>query len=226
MADPKGTKAVPDGMKVSAENVTEVAMEDLSEKDREEIEGELQRELEEVMVERRKKKLACFQKTRSGIVKNGDTTKASTPVNSPFTLEVLVQMIDVLVNSKYGADLEGITRTLMNNLHSSVESLRVECKQDSENALARQARATVQQVLGESRGKREVKMPGVGTPTLNVSLSIGYGSSCTTTIGMGNQGRVANPNLQQPFYQANTYGSGVQTLPDGVFYGQYVPGDE
>jgi hypothetical protein len=69
-------------------------------------------------------------------------------------------------------------------------------------------------------------MPGVDAPTLNVSLSIGYGSSCTTTIRMGNQGRVANPNLQQPFYQANTYGSGVQTLPHGVFYGQYVPGDE
>jgi hypothetical protein len=41
MVDPKGTKVVPDGMKVSAENVTEVAMEDLSEKDREEIEREL-----------------------------------------------------------------------------------------------------------------------------------------------------------------------------------------
>jgi hypothetical protein len=65
--------------------------------------------MEEVVAERRKKKLAYFPKTRSGVGKKGDTVKASTPVNSPFTLEELVHMIDVSVNSKYGADLEVIT---------------------------------------------------------------------------------------------------------------------
>jgi hypothetical protein len=38
-------------------------------------------------------------------MKKGDTTKESTPVNSSFTLEELVHMIDVSINGKYGADL-------------------------------------------------------------------------------------------------------------------------
>jgi hypothetical protein len=50
----------PKGAKVTVDNVVGVEMEDLSENDREEIEKELQREMEEVMVERRKKKLTCF----------------------------------------------------------------------------------------------------------------------------------------------------------------------
>jgi hypothetical protein len=89
MADPKGMESVPDGAAISAENVISVEMEDLSEKDQDELERELQRELEEFMAERRKK-LACFQKTRGGIVKKGDTTKAPVLVNSPFTLEELL----------------------------------------------------------------------------------------------------------------------------------------
>jgi hypothetical protein len=80
------------------------------------------------MVERHQKKLACFQKTRSGMVKKGDTTKASVPINSPFTLEELVHMIDVSINSKYGADLEGIMRTLTDGLCSSLESFKLDYK--------------------------------------------------------------------------------------------------
>jgi hypothetical protein len=55
--------------------------------------------------------------------------KASTPVKSLFTLEELMHMIDVSVNSKYGADLEGITCTLTDSVKGSVESLRLEFKQ-------------------------------------------------------------------------------------------------
>jgi translation initiation factor IF-2 len=52
VVDPKGTKAATDGTKVTTENVIGVAMKDLSEKDREEVERELQHELEEEMAER------------------------------------------------------------------------------------------------------------------------------------------------------------------------------
>jgi hypothetical protein len=38
MADPKGTKLAPDGATISAGNVISVEMEDLSEKDRDEME--------------------------------------------------------------------------------------------------------------------------------------------------------------------------------------------
>jgi hypothetical protein len=41
MADPKGTKLALDGATISAGNVISVEMEDLSEKDRDEIEREL-----------------------------------------------------------------------------------------------------------------------------------------------------------------------------------------
>jgi hypothetical protein len=84
MVDPKGSKGVTDGAKVTNENVIGVSTEDLSEKDREEVKRELQRELEEEMVERHRKKLACFQKTRSGVIKKRDMIKASFPVNSPL----------------------------------------------------------------------------------------------------------------------------------------------
>jgi hypothetical protein len=84
----------------------------------------------------------------------GDTTKASVPVNSPFTLEELVHMIDVSANNKYDTDLAGITRTLTNDLRSSLES-ELGYKQDVNNNLHRQVRSMVQQVLGESREKRD-----------------------------------------------------------------------
>jgi hypothetical protein len=44
-----------------------------------------------------------------------------------------MHMIDVFVNSNYGADLEGITHTLMDSGKGSVESLRLEFKQESKN---------------------------------------------------------------------------------------------
>jgi hypothetical protein len=119
MADPKSTRLAADGSRVDVENIIDVAMEDLSEKDRNDLELELQREIEEVMAERRKKKLACFQKIRGGAIKKGDTAKAR-PINSPFTLEELVHMIDVSVNRKYGVDLEGITHTLMDSLQGVI----------------------------------------------------------------------------------------------------------
>jgi hypothetical protein len=133
VVDPKGPKLAKDGTRVNADNIIGVEMGDLSEKDRDEIERELQWELAEVMVERHKKNLVCFQKTKSGIIKKGDTTMASLSVKSPFTLEKLVHMIDVSVNSEYGVDLEGITCTLMNSIHGSMESLRQGFKQEREN---------------------------------------------------------------------------------------------
>jgi hypothetical protein len=75
MADPKGAKSVPDGTPINVGNVIAVEMEDLLVKDWDELEQELQREMEEVMAEMRRKKLACFQKTWGGVVKKGNTTK-------------------------------------------------------------------------------------------------------------------------------------------------------
>jgi hypothetical protein len=77
-------------------------MEDLTEEDRRTVE----RELEEEMVERRCKKLACFQKTHHGIVKKADMVAASsTKVTYQLSPEDMVQLVDVSVASKYGTDL-------------------------------------------------------------------------------------------------------------------------
>jgi hypothetical protein len=180
VVDPKGAKTVPDGGGISIENIIGVQIGDLSEKDQDEIERELKWELEEVMVERLKKKLACFQKTMSRFIKKGDTTKASVPVNSPFTLEELVHMIDVSINSKYGVDLEGITCTLTDRVWGSVESLRQEFNQECEN-LPRQIWATVQQVQGKVREKQGVDSPGTSTAVKD----IGTGNTQGGPVNMG-----------------------------------------
>jgi hypothetical protein len=158
---------------INTDNVIGVAMEDLSDKDRDKLERDLQHELEEVMVERRKKKMVWFQRTQSSVVKKGDTVWASIPVSSSFTLEELVHMIDVLVSSKYGADLECITRTLTDSVRGSVESLRLEFKQESER-LPWQIRAMVEQVLGETRGKHDVEVIEVS------GASVGHGTTAST----------------------------------------------
>jgi hypothetical protein len=67
-------------------------------------------------------------------------------------------MMDVSVNSMYGADLEGITRTLTGSVRGSVESLKLEFKQESEK-MPRQVRAILQQVLDEARDKQEIGSP-------------------------------------------------------------------
>jgi hypothetical protein len=102
MADPKGSKVsvATDVAGVHAKNAINVAMEDLSEEGRKGIE----KELEEEMAERRRQKLACFQKTRHGVVKKVDTIAAS-KVNSSLSPKDLVQLVNVSVASKYGADL-------------------------------------------------------------------------------------------------------------------------
>jgi hypothetical protein len=145
MADPKGAKAMmpTDGTGVDARNAINVAMEDLAEEDRRAIE----RELEEEMAERRRKKLACFQKMRDSIVKKADTTNASdTKVNSSsLSPEDLVQLVDVSVVSKYSADLTQFMDVVAEDKRNTLDAF----KQDFNANLPRQVRAMVQQISGE-----------------------------------------------------------------------------
>jgi hypothetical protein len=69
-------------------------MEDLAEEDRKEVE----RELEEEMAEIRRRKLACFQKTRNDVVKKVEiASAANTKVTFPLSPKDLVHMVDVSV---------------------------------------------------------------------------------------------------------------------------------
>jgi hypothetical protein len=94
MADPKGSKPsrTVDGTGVHVKNAINVAMEDLAEEDRKEVE----RELEEEMAEIRRRKLACFQKTRNDVVKKVEVVSATnTKVMFPLSPKDLVHMVDV-----------------------------------------------------------------------------------------------------------------------------------
>jgi hypothetical protein len=115
MIDPKGGKAAPDDVSITVRNIIGVTMEDLPEKNRSEHERKLQQEIEAEVEERCKKKLACFQKTRGGVVKKGGTTRASQPVSSPFTLDEHVHMIDVSVMKVHLGSRVGFGGLMTNN---------------------------------------------------------------------------------------------------------------
>jgi hypothetical protein len=126
------------------DNVIGVGMEDLSNKDWDELERVLQRKLEEVnygvsssescnansrrliMAERRKKKLVCFQRTRSGVVKKCDTMRASILVSSSFTLEKLVEMIDVSVVTPHVTLFPNYLHYKLNQASSVLVNLLIE----------------------------------------------------------------------------------------------------
>jgi hypothetical protein len=121
---------------VGPHNSLTVAMEDLPEVEK----IALEKELEEEMAAARRKKLVCFQKTRTGVIKKTvlavTTTMTMAPtVTSNLTPEELVNLVDVSVASKYDIDLTQFTR-------NTLESF----KTDLHNTLPRQVRSVVQQI--------------------------------------------------------------------------------
>jgi hypothetical protein len=207
VVDPKGSKAsiATDVVGVHAKNAINIAMEDLSKEDRKGI----VKELEEEMAERRRYKLACFQKTWHGVVKKVDTTTAS-KVNSSLSPEDLVQLVDVSVASKYSADLTQFTRVIAEDMRNALETF----KQDLNGSLPRQVRAVVQQIHGESHGKW---MEGSAIVP-SASTAVGQGN-LGTMINVSQPGPGGNPNFPQPFYQTMAYGPQMFPMGSGRSYG-------
>jgi hypothetical protein len=134
---------------VGSHNTIGVAMEDLPETER----RALKKELEEEMAKARRRKLACFQKTRTGVIKKTVpaitiVTTATPTVIPNLTPKEFVKFMDVAVASKYGNDLMKFTRTITEEVRSTLDTF----KTDLQNALPRQIRSVVQQVHGESQG--------------------------------------------------------------------------
>jgi hypothetical protein len=124
---------------VGPHNTIGVAMEDLPEAER--------RALEEEMAVARRKKLVCFQKTRTGVIKKTipavtTTTTATSMVTPNLTLEELVKFMDVAVASKYGNDLTNFTCTITEEIHNTLGTF----KTDLQNMLPRQIRSMVYQI--------------------------------------------------------------------------------
>jgi hypothetical protein len=144
MADPKGSKAATtDGAGIHNKNAINVALEDLTEEDKKAVE----RVLEEEMAKLRKRKLACFQKTRGGVIKKSDTVAASsTKVNSQLSPEDLAHLIDVSIPGKYGSDLTQFTRVIAKDMRSTLDPF----KQDFNANLPRQIWSMLQKISREA----------------------------------------------------------------------------
>jgi hypothetical protein len=110
MTNPKKSGARTE---VGPHNTIGVAMEDLPKAER----RALEKELEEEMVEARRRKLACFKKTRTGVIKKTipaimTMTIATSTVTPNLTNEELVKFMDLEVASKYGNDITNFTHTI------------------------------------------------------------------------------------------------------------------
>jgi hypothetical protein len=95
-----------------------------------------------------------FPKTRTGVIKKIiptiTTMTTATPTVTPnLTPKEMVKFMDVVVASKYGNDLMNSTRTITEEVHSTLDTF----KTDLQNMLPQQIRSVVQQVHGESQGK-------------------------------------------------------------------------
>jgi hypothetical protein len=83
------------------------------------------------MAEARRKKLTCFQKTCTGVIKKTIPTIIATPtatstVTPNLTPEELVKFMDVMVASKYGNDLMNFTRTITEEVHSTLDTFKTD----------------------------------------------------------------------------------------------------
>jgi hypothetical protein len=127
---------------IGQHNTISVVTEDLPEAER----AALKKELQEEMVAARRRKLTCFQKTRTGVINKATptvtttVTMATTSTVAPnMTPEELVKFMDVGVASKYGNDLSNLTCVINDDVRSTLESF----KTDLQNTLRRQIRLVV-----------------------------------------------------------------------------------
>jgi hypothetical protein len=174
-------------MEVRPHNTIGVAIEDLPKAER----RALEKELEEEMAEMRRRKLKCFQKTRTGVIKKTvlaimTTTTTTSMVTPNLTPEELVKCMDIAVVSKYGNDLTKFTHTITEEVHSTIDTF----KTDLQNTLPRQSRSVVQQVKDKSQHKQLVVESS--SPYLRSTSTPGN----TTTLG--NPGNIASTSTLQP----------------------------
>jgi hypothetical protein len=176
-------------------------MEDLPEVERMTLEKEHKGE----MAEASRRKLACFQKTRMGVIKKTvpaiTTTAIATPTVTPnLTPEELVKFMDIAVASKYGNYLTNLTRTITEEVRSTLDTF----KTDLQNTLPRQIRSVVQQVHGESQGKQsdlEPSTPYPGSTSASGNTGTLYLGNITAS---GNLGNIASTSTLHP---GNTLGN-------------------
>jgi uncharacterized alkaline shock family protein YloU len=83
------------------------------------------------MAEVRRRKLTCLQKTCTGAIKKTvlaitTTTTATSTVTPNLTLEELVKFMDVAVASKYGNNLMNFTRSITEEVCSTLDTFKTD----------------------------------------------------------------------------------------------------
>jgi hypothetical protein len=136
-------------MEIGQHNTISMALGDLPEAERMALEKELQEE----MAAARRRKLMCFQKTHTRVIKKSapiitttTTTATASTVTPNMTPEELVKFMDIAVASKYVNDVSNLTRVITDDVRSTLDSFET----DRQNTLPRQIRLVVQQVQGEA----------------------------------------------------------------------------
>jgi hypothetical protein len=88
----------------------------------------LQKVLQEEMAAARRRKLVCFQKTRTGVIKKTAptvmptaTTATTSTVTPNMTPEELIKFMDIAVASKYGNDLSNLMHVITDDVRSTLE---------------------------------------------------------------------------------------------------------
>jgi hypothetical protein len=116
-------------MTTSKDGPARTKMEDLPETEM----AALEKELQEEMAAARTRKLTCFQKTRTGVIKKTAptvtttvTTATASTVTPNMTPEELVKFMDVAAASKYGKDLSNFTYVIIDDVHSTLESFKTD----------------------------------------------------------------------------------------------------
>lgn len=205
LKDPKMTGKDIDRSNVGEHNVILVVFNDLPEEEQEKIERELQQEIKELQ----RLKVSCYQKTRYGVIKKADTTGVSAmevklPIRTP---EEVAHFVDVSIPSKYGSDLDRLTRVLGEDMRNTLGSF----KQDLDNSLPRQIRLVALEVYGEAQNKRAAAMDSMLGQCMDIAQGV------QNAVGAGCYGnRVANPNLQQPYFQTIARGPTIPSITNGV----------
>jgi hypothetical protein len=225
MMNPKDGGARTD---VAPHNTIVVAMEDLPEADK----IALEKELEEEMVAARRK-LVCFQKTRIEVIKKTVPDIMTTTTTAPtltfnLTPEELVKLVDVLVASKYGADLTQFTLIIPNDMRNTLETF----KTDLHNTLPRQVSSVVQHIQGEAQCKQltvEPRTPYPGNTSALGNMDTPYSGNTTAP---GKTGTLANASTPHPgstssnviYVDVNSLYSGGASMGNlGVFTTANVP---
>jgi hypothetical protein len=191
-----------------------VAMEDLPQAER----RALEKELEEEMIEAGRRKLPCFQKTRTGVIKKTipaimTMTTATHTVIPNLTPEELVKFMDVVVASKYVNDLTNFTRTITEEVRRILDTFKI----DLQNTLPRQIRSVVQQVHGESRVKQldlEPSTPYPGSTSAPGNTGTFYLGNTTAS---GNSGNIAGTCTSHP---GNTSGNVIYVDANSPYMGE------